>query len=154
MTVEPRKPGKVYYWRTNNAVAALNVTYRVWAEDGMVHAENQTTGEFTSQSVAEVEAVLRQQGPLAVKLMRDGEGLSGTYAADDRTEGRHQMSMARILFETLQEAKAQGDPTDPVVARQRAREERVVQSTPVSVIQRQRGPGGAAILVPPAVKGG
>jgi hypothetical protein len=88
-----------------------------WAESGLVHIENRHTGDYKCLSRAEAFA----------RAVRFNEELKydhdGTFYPDERTD---MYRLVHSLLEVCQDAKYQGDPMDPVAAKQRAKESRKV----------------------------
>ena len=91
-----------------------------WAEDGLIQINDERDG---SQK-AETSAAMR---PRAKALFE--EASRATYA----DEKRALMGAARDIMLCIQEAREQGDPTDPRAAKELAHDNRKIWSTGVSV---------------------
>lgn len=95
--------------------------FLLWAEDGLVFLEQQQSGEVTMLTPRRALAKLRNFSDWSDvwdKKKQNANPQERAYAIDYHA---YLVNLVQVLRDTIEDAKAQGDPTDPAIRKHKFR---------------------------------
>lgn len=88
--------------------------YRWWADRGLIHVENKTTGDYETLSVRQTLIRLRGLNDMVRNSASDDEGVMSQFFGGTLDE--HQRFIEQMI-EVIRRAQQQGQPDDPSAVR-------------------------------------